>query len=971
MKKKNLERAVLLTIIAMSLCHGVVAADDIDTSLDTIKNEEVTLDNGKTYVIKNKNGNISTKVVIADNGNTTTLHIGSDENANVTLGADNTNIGYLSATGNGSKITVDGGTLTLTKENGTGWEGSGLPIEVTAGAQVTLNNKKTIIDGPFPMSSNSSKYMFFQGINVITYDKNYTDTKSNLTVKGDLTLNAYYGDATSFNTSQDATTINRKAKAGLYILSSDVKIDGIADIVTTNIENQAIVPNTSGVTVGVLVGHNRNVNGTNSQASEVIFGKETNITAKNGQQVTGLLIDNNSGGEQDTVTFNGKATITAGGTLSGRNDHKVKTGVFGITNTGGKLTFNDSAVINVSNTSGYYIHNAMGLDLENGQNTFNGDLTVQAVGTSSLAANGPSSSLNVIGINAKNTTVTGTSANITAKSQKGYGPDGSTTIVAGIMAENSKVDFSGDVDISADNVITATAGSNVDMKTGFTGKASTADKDAVISADGTGTSIKINSAKSGVVNYTGSTAVTNEGIIEMNLTEDASVWNVTGDSSLTNLESHLNTVIDMTKAKDKFNTLTVENLTADVNNDGGLIKMDVDGSAANNADRLYITGTHTGNHLISVDSNTNNAITDAAVGTVLVSVGNEQGTFAAEKTEGDLFWTDYDLEMVDSSTEGYTNDWIIGGIERDESTATTSVSAILGANALNYHTWRAENDQLMRRMGELRANGEDEQGAWFRVHGSKISRDDNAAFENEYTSYELGYDQVTKKTADMTRYTGAALSYTDGSSSYERGSGENHSKAISFYNTDIYDSGHYLDLVFKFANMDNDFNVFDTTGNAISGEYKNNGVSLSAEYGYKNDLNAGWYIEPQAQLTLGYFGGDEYETSNGIKVEQGGIASVLGRVGFNIGKQFGDNGVVYAKANLLHEFAGDYDIDMTDSSGVSRSESASFNDTWFEYGIGAAVKTGKNNHLYFDFVKTAGGDFEKDWQWNAGMRWTF
>ena len=180
-----------------------------------------------------------------------------------------------------------------------------------------------------------------------------------------------------------------------------------------------------------------------------------------------------------------------------------------------------------------------------------------------------------------------------------------------------------------------------------------------------------------------------------------------------------------------------------------------------------------------------------------------------------------------------------------------------------------------------------------------------------------------------------------------------------------------MKTTFKYANMDNDFNVYDTNNNKISGEYKNTGISVSAEYGRKNDLKNGWYVEPQAQLTLGYFGGDEYETSNGISVDQSGIASVLGRVGFNVGKQIGDSGVIYAKANLLHEFAGDYDIDMYDSAGNHRAESASFNDTWFEYGVGAALKTGKNNHLYFDLAKTAGGDFEKEWTWNAGMRWTF
>lgn len=98
---------------------------------------------------------------------------------------------------------------------------------------------------------------------------------------------------------------------------------------------------------------------------------------------------------------------------------------------------------------------------------------------------------------------------------------------------------------------------------------------------------------------------------------------------------------------------------------------------------------------------------------------------------------------------------------------------------------------------------------------------------------------------------------------------------------------------------------------------------------------------------------------------------MLGRIGFNIGRDIDENTNIYLKANLLHEFCGDYDIDMIDSAGNRRTESDTFNDTWFEYGIGAAIKTGKNNHLYFDFEKTAGGDFEKDWAWNAGMRWTF
>ena len=299
---------------------------------------------------------------------------------------------------------------------------------------------------------------------------------------------------------------------------------------------------------------------------------------------------------------------------------------------------------------------------------------------------------------------------------------------------------------------------------------------------------------------------------------------------------------------------------------------------------------------------------------------------------------------------------------------TTSVETVLAVNSLNYHTWRTENDKLLQRMGELRHNGEEEQGAWFRVKGSKIGYD--GSFENKYTTYELGYDTVTKRTDDVVRYQGAALSYVDGKSSYSCGSGDNHGKSISFYTTEQYSKGHYLDFVFKISNMDNDFKVFDTKGNKITGEYDNTGVSISAEYGRKNDLNNGWYIEPQAQLTLGYMGGASYETDNGILVDQSGIKSALGRIGFNIGKKIGEKGIVYAKANLLHEFGGGYDVVM-EAEDSSLPVSNTYNDTWFEYGLGVALATSKNSHVYFDVERSTGSDFYKDWQWNAGMRWNF
>lgn len=461
---------------------------------------------------------------------------------------------------------------------------------------------------------------------------------------------------------------------------------------------------------------------------------------------------------------------------------------------------------------------------------------------------------------------------------------------------------------------------------------------------------------------TASTAETNISL------EEASYWKVTDDSNLTHLHND-NSIVDMTHDSNTFSTLTVDNLSGE----NGVIKMDIDASQNSlNSDKLYVTDTLTGTQYIDLyEVNGYTPVGEEGVGTVLATVNNHNGSFAAVDGEGTLYWKRYELDHQDTAdTSGnYTKDWYLKQVTNIDQ-PTTSTDTILAANALNYHTWRTENDKLLQRMGELRHNGEEAQGAWFRLRGTKIGRDGKFDFENKYTSYELGYDTITKNTDDKIRYQGAAVSYVDGDSSYNRGSGDNSSKAISFYNTEIGSKGHYLDVVFKVSNLDNDFKVYDTKNNKITGDFNNTGVSLSAEYGRKNVLHNGWYIEPQAQFTLGYLGGDSYTTSNGIEVSQSGIKSAVGRIGFNIGKEVGSKGVVYAKANLLHEFGGGYDVRMYD--GRDRVKVGdTFNDTWFEYGVGAAFAAGKNSHVYLDVERSSGSDFTKDWQWNIGARWTF
>ena len=427
-------------------------------------------------------------------------------------------------------------------------------------------------------------------------------------------------------------------------------------------------------------------------------------------------------------------------------------------------------------------------------------------------------------------------------------------------------------------------------------------------------------------------------------------------------------VLDTSKAKvdmqdDKFKGLFIGTLKGDKST----FNMDIDaGTNTNNSDRLYIAGTHTGNHYITLNNVNADGNTDGAAGTVLVSVKDEQGNFFANDKEGSLYWNKYTLDKQDSATDGYTKDWYLKKVEFIPSKPTTSVDAVDATQRLAFANW-VEDDKLMQRMGDLRHETNNEEGVWVRVKGGKYSGD---GFSNRHTMYQIGYDDVVKENEELKRYQGVAFSYDDGKNSFNRGSGKLKAKSIGFYNTDLRNKGHYLDVVFKIYDADSDFTVFDSEGKKITGAFDNTGISLSAEYGRKKYLDEHWSVEPQAQLTLGYLGGARYTTSNGIHVSQSDPNSVLGRIGCNFMYDMDEKNTVYLKANWLHQFAGNYGVTLTNGNDSLRIDNHD-HDTWFEYGFGFACMTGKNNHLYADVERSTGGSLRKNWQWNAGMFWTF
>ena len=311
--------------------------------------------------------------------------------------------------------------------------------------------------------------------------------------------------------------------------------------------------------------------------------------------------------------------------------------------------------------------------------------------------------------------------------------------------------------------------------------------------------------------------------------------------------------------------------------------------------------------------------------------------------------------MFDSNDRGYVTN-ITGG---NRTTQTMDAMKNLAATAIV--AWRQEDSTLSQRLGELRES-DGGQGIWVRMSRGEFEYD--GEYKNQYNFFQMGYDWA----AGSWHY-GAAVSHNDGQTTYTHGDGENRSTSLSLYGTWLGDKGHYADIVLKQGRLSNDFDIYTEAGHT-SGDYDAWGTSLSGEYGMKVDLDGGWYVTPQAQLTLMRIGGEDYTTNNGIKVNQDSLESAVWRVGFEVGKRISGSGSIYAKASLLHDFAGSADTYLS-LNGLTNSYHQDIGDTWCEAGIGFNYKTSENSYVYADVVKTFGGDVETPWQWNAGMRWTF
>lgn len=382
-----------------------------------------------------------------------------------------------------------------------------------------------------------------------------------------------------------------------------------------------------------------------------------------------------------------------------------------------------------------------------------------------------------------------------------------------------------------------------------------------------------------------------------------------------------------------------------------------------------------GNGTITTNSLDNKlVIDDKAAGTKLKVEGSGEigdKILAGKATLEDLAATAKVGDKT-ASDEVETQDGIIAGKMSAKVGADGKIDASTVKRAIQQHnqavssmanlslmTWRQENNDMNKRLGEVRAS-EGSQGIWARMARGQ-SKYGQQGIKNQYNYYQLGYD--SKISDDW--ILGGAFTYTDGDSSYTNGSGTNKHTGFAVYGSNLRDDGSFIDLIAKYAHMKNDF---DVNGGVGSGDYSTNGLSFSAEYGKRFHQESYW-IEPQAELTYGRVSSADFTTKNGASVHQDSMDSLVGRLGFSLGKDI-KQGNVYVRASYLYDFQGDTSVTMS-KGGAATPFKTDLGGGWWEFGVGTNLDLGHDTHFYLDVETTAGGDVDTPWQWNAGVRYSF
>lgn len=350
------------------------------------------------------------------------------------------------------------------------------------------------------------------------------------------------------------------------------------------------------------------------------------------------------------------------------------------------------------------------------------------------------------------------------------------------------------------------------------------------------------------------------------------------------------------------------------------------------------------------DTNGKNLTGEVKIGEGLTSSSAKTGLISFKDKTGGL--VDGSIQWEPTIEEGDYETFVMKGAR---SAVTTS-----------FHSWR-DNMQDTYTGADLA----DEDGIFAKALGGKTSSDVSGLKDsNSYWGAQVGYD----KALAGGWHTGIAFDYRDGDSDYLLGGkGDNKLYSFGVYGVKKMEDGSYFRVAAKAGRVENEYDVYTELRNKLHADYKANAYGLTAEYGktFGSEMS---YITPKVQLTWSRVGSKDYSGSanNGaiMNIYQDSYDSLVGRLGFEAGMKKA-HGSLHAGLYLAHEFNGDIDTRYFAKDGGWKSTSFDGDDTWAELVLGGEYRLGRNSQLYADFARDLGGDFQRKWKLNAGIRLRF
>ena len=286
-------------------------------------------------------------------------------------------------------------------------------------------------------------------------------------------------------------------------------------------------------------------------------------------------------------------------------------------------------------------------------------------------------------------------------------------------------------------------------------------------------------------------------------------------------------------------------------------------------------------------------------------------------------------------------------------------SAVVG----NINAWRTLADDMYR--PRVLQQGEPT-GIWARIGGGKYSYSGSGIdTATDYTRIQGGYDAKISRGWTV----GGQVSYLRGSEDYVfDGSGKVKSFSVGVYGLKDLGKDQYVHVETQVGRVSNDFTARNEIGDPMSGDAKSNAYSIGVRYGKTLKYANGFYVEPQAQLNFTHFGGRNFNVGN-VSVNQSGVNSTSGKLGLELGKQFG-SGNIYTRIAAGHAFTGNVKTAFASGSVVKLTEQ-DLKGTWTELAFGGRYGFNSNNSVFADVATGLSGDLQADWGINAGFTHKF